>query len=273
MADQKMLLDTFVKHVQEDPSIEGFCPNMYLDTLGFLTIGYGHLLSKLTWEDHEWKSSETFIYELSNKQMADIVAYELSSEDATRCLKNLKKTLEDLKSMPLRAKTSTDRVYDISGNEKNEAIEKAFLELLTKSLILKARLIRDPRAKALLASKYRSEVNNLLLPDQDCLKFLEKDVTEKIGHLKSSFPEFERYPFTAQLALLDMSYNMGVGGLKASFPKMTALVRSQNWRKIVDDNEYRRSQVSEKRNSLVKGWFEEAAKEVEEAQKVLQKAN
>jgi GH24 family phage-related lysozyme (muramidase) len=238
MTGQKKLLDAFVKHVQTDPSIEWLCYNLYLDSLGFLTIGYGHLISKLEWEDHIWKSSEKLIYELSQKQLADIEAYELSNEDKSRCLKNLKSAVETLQELPFRAKTPTDREYDIAGKEKNEAIEKAFIELLTKSLILRAKLKRDPRTKALIASKYRTETNNLFLPELECAKLLEKDVAEKIGHLNSSFPEFEQYPFTAQIALLDMSYNMGVGRLKASFPTLTALVKAQNWRKIVDDKEY-----------------------------------
>ncbi|GAB5411080.1 MAG: hypothetical protein ChlgKO_01940 [Chlamydiales bacterium] len=134
--------------------------------------------------------------------------------------------------------------------------------------------------------------NNIAIKEKTVNELYEKDANEKINQLKIYFatehytetlpniqiggkkfsdwyekkfnkkpqPEtwttFVDFPNNVQLALLDMSYNMGASGLIKKFPTFCQLVREKQWEKIIKDKEYSRLGVSSVRNNNVKNWFE-----------------
>ncbi len=69
------------------------------------------------------------------------------------------------------------------------------------------------------------------------------------------FADFDDFPQPAQLALLDLTYNAGVAGIHNKWEKLPPLIKEQNWKKIVEDKQYSRSQVSFERNEVVRKWF------------------
>ncbi len=81
----------------------------------------------------------------------------------------------------------------------------------------------------------------------------------------SSFPEFDSYPETAKMGLLDMVYTKGTFGIKRDYPKFTDAVRKRNWNLAAKESN--RTSVSPKpgvtpdRNKIVRQWFEQAARQ------------
>jgi GH24 family phage-related lysozyme (muramidase) len=81
----------------------------------------------------------------------------------------------------------------------------------------------------------------------------------------TSFPEFDSYPETAKMGLLDMVYTKGTRGTKRDFPDFTDAVRKRNWKLAAKESH--RSSVSPKpgvtpdRNQIVRQWFEQAARQ------------
>jgi len=62
---------------------------------------------------------------------------------------------------------------------------------------------------------------------------------------------------SAQLALIDMSFNLSVAGLSESFPKFSAAVARSDWK--VAAGESHRKESNEVRNSQACGWLEQVA--------------
>lgn len=89
---------------------------------------------------------------------------------------------------------------------------------------------------------------------------------EKVSGLKTAFPDFETYPEEAQMALVDMAYNLGVQGIVTNFLSFTRAVRNRNWTGAA--NQSNRYQLFDERNQfvydlLVEAQQVEAAKEEE----------
>ena len=64
-----------------------------------------------------------------------------------------------------------------------------------------------------------------------------------------NFPEFDTYPETAKMGLLDMAYTTGVEGIKNKFPNLTLAVRYRDWNFAADQSN--RLQISSQRNQTV----------------------
>ena len=111
--------------------------------------------------------------------------------------------------------------------------------------------------KGRIASSYRQHTK-LDLPTIEIDKLLDKRINEFKRGLKLSFPKFDSYPVTAQMAMLDMAFNLGVNGLVTKFPSLKKAIESQDWTTAAKESN--RPQVSKARNELVKKWFSEAAK-------------
>lgn len=75
--------------------------------------------------------------------------------------------------------------------------------------------------------------------------------------LQNIFPEFAAWPEPAQLATLDMAYNLGAGALLKEWPNLTRALRRQEWRAAA--KECHRPGAREARNLVVKGLYLEAA--------------
>ncbi len=75
---------------------------------------------------------------------------------------------------------------------------------------------------------------------------------------RHSFHEYDSYPETAKLGLLDMVYTLGVKGTVDKFPMFTVAVSRRNWR--IAAKASNRPEASNARNARIRQWFEDAAK-------------
>ncbi len=73
------------------------------------------------------------------------------------------------------------------------------------------------------------------------------------------FPDFDTYPVTAKMGILDMAYTLGAFGTRTGYPRFTAAVRRRNWKLAAQHSH--RPQVSGKRDAIVRNWFKQAARQ------------
>jgi len=115
---------------------------------------------------------------------------------------------------------------------------------------------KQPRGLA--APKYRP-FTALDMPSPAIDLLFQGRVQEFQRLLKIQYPQYDSYPQSAQLALLDMGFNLGVSGLKNTWPKLNQAIDKQDW-KSASTNCFR-PQVNAVRNAEVKRLFEKAALE------------
>ncbi len=108
--------------------------------------------------------------------------------------------------------------------------------------------------------KFKS-LTNIIISEADAVCLAGDDMDEFIRILKSTmnFPEFDTYPETAKMGLLDMAYTLGVEGIKNKFPNFTLAVRHRDWNFSADQSD--RSDVSSSRNQIVHQWFKQAERQ------------
>ncbi len=101
-------------------------------------------------------------------------------------------------------------------------------------------------------------VTNIVLLEADAVIQASKDLHGFINLMnhKSYFPEFDSYPETAKLGLLDMAYNLGVEGTTKEYPDFTTAVRHRDWNMAAKESD--RPQLSSGRNRTVFQWFKKA---------------
>lgn len=78
--------------------------------------------------------------------------------------------------------------------------------------------------------------------------------------LRHIFPDFPAWPEPAQLATLDMAYNLGAGAIPREWPKLTRALRRREW--SVAARESNRPQSREARNLVVRNLYLDAASPV-----------
>jgi len=106
----------------------------------------------------------------------------------------------------------------------------------------------------LVASAYRQyTVGRLSYDAIDSLLDLDLSAAEK--SLSARWAKFPAFPESAQMALVDMVYNLGLGGL-LKFTHLCAAVDSQDWATAA--KECHRQGISEARNQLTAARFQEA---------------
>lgn len=115
------------------------------------------------------------------------------------------------------------------------------------------------KAAGLVASLYKGSTR-LELPDGELEKILAEDVREKEEGLLKSLPEYRTYPPSAQLALLDMAFNLGVAGLN-KFVKLQEAVKKRDWETAA--KQCHRKGPSEERNKETERLFRAAVGEDE----------
>ena len=101
-------------------------------------------------------------------------------------------------------------------------------------------------------------VTNIVISEADAFSKASKDMMAFIGELKMQrfFREFDTFPVTAKMGLLDMIYTLGLTKLLGKFDRFNPAVRRRDWR--IAANESSRSSVSSSRNQIVRNWFLEA---------------
>lgn len=78
-------------------------------------------------------------------------------------------------------------------------------------------------------SKYYLPFTTLEFTQQAARDELAADIAGFTTVIERRFPQFASYPDTAQLAILDMVYSMGLGGVEKEFPKFCAAVDRKDW--------------------------------------------
>ena len=104
-------------------------------------------------------------------------------------------------------------------------------------------------------------LTHIEMSEADATTLAMDNMDDFINILKtgSYFPEFDSYPVTAKMGLLDMTYTLGANKLKNVFKKFTAAVRRRNWKLAA--RESHRKQPSAQRNQIVWDWFQQAARQ------------
>ena len=281
------LIDKFVPHAE---TYEDFSPWIYLDSPGaYLTIGYGHLMYKRPLK--MGSSLEIQRIKLPSSMLGDIKwPYDIfkdvtvtSSEirglyDNERiCLGLLDALSMDFVwghldfdgKMPKLRKTSP-----IRKSLRDTVIVSYYSKIVAMSLLLNMRAKKRVKtwsnlfpywAFAMLDKEHAIE-RLPVITKAYAMQLLKKNVLKKIYELTlpifsdtPSFPDFPSYPEDAQLALLDLAYNTGVYTL-VSDKKFYSLVTSNNWKALSELKHYpkRSDRAFDKRNAMVKNWFENA---------------
>jgi len=81
--------------------------------------------------------------------------------------------------------------------------------------------------------------------------------------VKDKFSDYEKYPKSAQEAVTDMAYNLGLNGLLTKFPKFVDAVKKQDWDQAAQES--KRKGVGFERNQAVRELLEQAAKPAADA--------
>jgi len=112
------------------------------------------------------------------------------------------------------------------------------------------------QAPGLIASRYRP-FTQLALPAAAIEQLLEQRVDEFVRDLGGKLDDFERFPDPAQEALMDMAFNLGVGGLTRKFPKLIGAAQRQDWGSCAAECD--RRGINDERNAATRALFQRAA--------------
>ena len=84
----------------------------------------------------------------------------------------------------------------------------------------------------------------------------DMDVFINILRSKDYFPEFDSYPETAKMGLLDLAYNAGPRRTRDEYKRTTAAVRRRNWKQAgIEQRDGRKAF----RANIAQAWFNQAA--------------
>ncbi len=102
-------------------------------------------------------------------------------------------------------------------------------------------------AKGKKASAYKDSTT-LDLPDAEIKKLLLEKIKEFEAGIKKIYSDYDKYPDELKLALLDIAYNTGLGGLKA-FAKMKKAIDEKRWADAATES--KRGKARAERNTYV----------------------
>ena len=97
------------------------------------------------------------------------------------------------------------------------------------------------------------------LPDEEIDLLLERDLDVVHRGLQGVWSDFDAFPEPAQVALIDMAYNLGIGGLK-KFSRLGASVIAKDWARCA--LQCHRRGIGEARNVRTSQRFAQAAAQV-----------
>jgi GH24 family phage-related lysozyme (muramidase) len=101
------------------------------------------------------------------------------------------------------------------------------------------------------------KVTRLDLPTAEIDRIFFDRVATFEKQIKGHLPDYDRYPAPAQLALLDMAFNLGTNGLMTKFPKLIQAAKDRKW--AIAAAQCHRASVSAERNRRTAELFSEAA--------------
>jgi GH24 family phage-related lysozyme (muramidase) len=108
------------------------------------------------------------------------------------------------------------------------------------------------QTKGKLAQSYR-KFTQLDMSDDDVRRVLDDKLRGFAESLRTRFAAFDTFPPSAQLALLDMIFNLGPNGLFKGFPMMCKAAGRLDWAKCAA--ECKRLGISNGRNDQTRGLF------------------
>ena len=98
-------------------------------------------------------------------------------------------------------------------------------------------------------ASYYAPFTTLYLPDAEIEPLVYEHMRGDFDALLRVFPYFGNYPQSVQVALWDMSYNLGVGGLSRKFPKFCRAIRDEDWEEAATESH--REGIADERNEFV----------------------
>lgn len=116
---------------------------------------------------------------------------------------------------------------------------------------------RVHRAVAGMDAHVYRRLTTMDLVDSEITRLFNRRVDEFETSLQHAFPAFAAWPEPAQLAVLDMAFNLGAAALANRWPKLKACLLRQDW--INAAANCHRPQSREARNLVVRNLFFEAA--------------
>ena len=118
----------------------------------------------------------------------------------------------------------------------NAAQKLGFVSRTTKNRATANEISTDfenvKKQKTGLRARGYKEFTTLDLPNMAINELFRRRVDEFLGQLRKAYPKFDDYPTAAQLAMLDMAFNLGTGGLKNTWPKLNAAIDAQDWAEV-----------------------------------------
>ncbi len=104
-------------------------------------------------------------------------------------------------------------------------------------------------------------LTNIVISEADAVNQASKDLQAFIGELKMQrfYRDFDTFPVTAKMGLLDLIYTLGLPELLNQFKKFNPAVRSRDWKFAASESS--RKKIAPSRNQIVQQWFEQAAKQ------------
>ena len=108
-------------------------------------------------------------------------------------------------------------------------------------------------------AEYYRNFTSLYLPQDEIDRLVVEHMRGDFDDLLRMFPYFGDYPLPAQIALWDMIYNLGPGGLRREFPLMRQAIQDGDWEEAARQSH--RSDIGEPRNDYVRDLFMEAAED------------
>ena len=112
------------------------------------------------------------------------------------------------------------------------------------------------RGGSRLASETNREHTKLDLPDVAVNLLFKGRVAEFTRQLTSYFPDYSTFPDPAQLAILDMAFNLGAAALNTKWPSLKRVL-AQDWAEA--EKPCSRPQAQPSRNDTTKELFRKAA--------------
>jgi len=106
-----------------------------------------------------------------------------------------------------------------------------------------------------LAISFYHKVCKLYLPAADVVALFEERLQETLLLLVSRITDLQSYPEPAVLAIMDMAYNLGIGGLFSKFPKFVNGFKAKDWH--VCSLECRRNGIQWSRNVWTREVFDQ----------------
>lgn len=105
-------------------------------------------------------------------------------------------------------------------------------------------------------ARFYETLTTCRLPPVECERLFSRRIVEFTGQLRKLYPEYDAFPQSAQLALLDMIFQCGAGSLKRNWPNFSAAVHRKAWRKCAVL--CHRKASSDVRNNTIADLFREA---------------